>query len=390
MKPLNQLLYKAFILSFFLCLFYAPPAIAAEEDKQLDIGGYYKNLFTTSKTTSTIEEFVSCLQRVRIKANKKFTDKISATVMYDNEVLLNDFSHTPDFDIIKQQNQRSLAFWDADHVLFDERHLYWKHGIYRAYLQYHTPSLQCILGKQAIDWSRMRFYHPFDLFNPISPLDIEGDEKFGVDAINVEYYPEEFMMFNLIYAPHRDREQQAAGLRFLTKFHDYDIFLMGAEVKKDKIIGCGFDGYIKEAGFRGELTLTYKDDHDKFLRSALGLDYSFSPKLYGLIEYFYNGDAKIINAGSFLGSYEFSRRALSITKHILGAGLEYEFSGITKLNNYVFCDFEGESIFYNPEFKWNVQTNTDLSVGAQVFEGDDESEYGNYHNLFYTELKLFF
>jgi len=381
---------KAIIILLIISFLIIPPARASEDSQQIDIGGYYKNLFTTSKTTSTVEEFVSCLQRVRLELNRKFTDELSCMLMYDNELLLNNFSDTPDFDIIRQQNQGNLALVDADHVLSDEKHSYWKHGIYRAYIKYYTPEFQCTLGKQAIDWSRTRLYHPFDLFNPISPLDIEGDEKFGVDAINVAFSPDGYGTLNAIYAPRRDSDEQAYGLRFLTKAGDYDIFFMGSNVKKDTILGCGFDGYIKEAGFRGEWTLTFADEDDDYFRGVVELDYSFTSKLYGLVEYFYNGGAKLTNAARFLGNYEFSREAMSITKHIIGAGLEYEPSGITKLKNYVFYDIEESSIFYNPEFKWNFRANADLSFGAQFFGGDNESEYGSYHNLYYTELKLFF
>ncbi len=391
MRSINSLSSKVPIyLIPLLLLFAISPAYPLEKDERFSIGGYYKNLFSVSKTLADKEEYFLHLQRMRFEVNQVFTDQITATVMYDNEVIFNNFSDTADFDLIREKDQRRLAFFDLEDVFFDEEHVFWKHAVYRAYVKYFTPSFQCTVGKQGVDWSRMRFYHPFDLFNPISPLDIEKDEKIGVDAVNVELYPKPFMLINFIYAPYENKDKQGFGLRLGGKIKDYDIFLIGSEVKKDRVLGFGFDGYLMEAGFRGELTYTYKDNHDHFFRSSVGLDHSITPKLYGLIEYFYNGDANIDNRGDFLGSYEFSRRAMSITRHILGAGIEYELTGITKLNNYAFYDFEGTSLYYNPEFKWNIRPNFDLTVGAQVFEGDDESEYGDYHNVYYGELKFFF
>jgi len=134
----------------------------------------------------------------------------------------------------------------------------------------------------------------------------------------------------------------------------------------------------------------YSNDSDNFLRASIGMDRSFTSKLYAIIEYFYNGGAKIMNAPLFISSLPYSRRILSITKHILGAGVEYELTGITKLTSYVSYDFEGTSFLINPEFIWNIRPNADLRIGCQIFEGDDDSEYGNYHNLFYAEMKLFF
>lgn len=362
----------------------------ADDGKTFEISGYYKNLFTHSKTTSTKEGFVSHLQRLRFQVKQELAKDLVATIAYDNDLLLNNFSQTPDFDIIRQQDQRYTSWIDLDEVLVDERHFFWKHGLYRAYVHYYSPTLQCTVGKQAIDWSRMRFYHPFDLFNPISPLDIEKDEKIGVDAINLELYRDPFLMLNVVYAPYRNRERQGLGARFSTKVHDYDLFFIAAVVKKDTTLGCAFDGYIKQAGFRGELTFTSKDNEDQFFRTSVGLDYSFTSKLYGIAEYFYNGGAKIMDSARFLGDYDFSRRALSITKHIIGAGVEYELSGVSKLNNYLFYDVEGTSFFYNPEFKWNIKPNFDLLFGFQYFHGDGETEFGDYHPLFYAEMKMYF
>ncbi|MFH0764077.1 MAG: hypothetical protein V1927_03660 [Candidatus Omnitrophota bacterium] len=395
-SPVTRSLFAVLFISLL-----ALPAFAFEKPK---VGGYYKNIFSTSKTVSGKKAYVSYLQRVRFDINEKISDKISARLMIDNDFLLNDYSTSPDFNVVREYNQRELAFWDTHNVLVNKRDLFWTESFYRAYIQYDTPLVKCVIGKQNIDWDRMRFYHPFDLFNPVSPLQIEKDEKMGVDAVNIELRAQPFMSYNFIYAPDRSGGLESYGLRFASKVRDYDIFLMAADIEKDYYVGFAFDGYLKESGLRGEVSYTfnhnyndkvidngnYNDDPDNFLRASIGMDRSFTSKLYGIIEYFYNGVAKIMNAPLFISSLPYSRRALTITKHILGAGLEYEAAGITKLNNYLFYDFEGKSLFYNPEFKWSIKPNADITIGCQIFTGDSDSEYGNYHNLFYAEMKIYF
>ncbi len=382
---------KAALYFFVLTLFFSSMSFnAAAEITPPAIGGEYKNLLTVSQTQQKKDESLLHLQRLRFKVNQEFTPELDGTLIYDNEMILNNFSDSPDFAIIREKDQRRLAFWDMDEVFFDEEYFYWKHALYRAYMHYFTPSFQATVGKQSIDWSRMRFYHPLDLFNPISPLDIEKSEKPGVDAINLEFSPQSFTQFNFIYAPYRNREKQGLGGRFQTKIQDYDISLLAAEIHKDRIVGAGFDGYIANSGFRGELSFTSKDNKDQFFRSSVGLDHSLTPKLYGIVEYFYNGGAKLTETQDFLSSYRFSRKAMSVTKHIVGAGLEYDISGTIKASNHVFYDFGGVSSFLNPELKWNIKPNFDLSFGAHFFEGDADSEYGNYQDLFYAEMKLFF
>lgn len=381
---------KRITIIFFIIFLTKLSLLSAEDnEKSNPFSGYYKNLFITSKTTSTDEVFFADINRLRLQFSKNLTKTISIFLAVDNEAIINDFSNTPDFDVIRQENQKNLAFWDADKVSADKKHIYVRHSLYRGYLKYYSSSFQAILGKQAIDWSRMRFYHPFDLFNPISPLDIEKDEKIGVDAVNLEFYPAALSSISFIFAPNKNLGKESFGLRLVKKIHNYDLSFIAAESRKDKILGFGFDGYIKEAGFRGEASFTKKDNKKEFARVVIGFDHNFTPKLYAVAEYFYNGGAEK-DVSEFINSFEFSRQALTIRKHILGTGIEYELSGITKLANYLFYDFEGKSIFVNPEFRYNIFTNLDLSAGIQFFSGSNSSEFGSYKNTYYVQAKYFF
>ena len=400
-RPTTRLPVMAAITAIICASLAAPSFSEIEKPK---ISGSYYHLFNTSETISSKKPYVSYLQRFRFQLEEKFSDKLSATIVQDVNFLLNDFSTSADFNIVRDYNQRQLQYWNTQQTILNKRDLYWTESLYRAYVRYDTPLLKCVIGKQNIDWDRMRFYHPLDIFNPVSPLRIEKTEKMGVDAVNIEFCPAPFMSYNFIYAPDDQTEFQSFGMRFATKVKDYDIFLMAADIRKAYYFGFAFDGYLKESGLRGEITYTsnhnyddkvidngnYNDGPDRAFRGSIGMDRSFTSKLYGIIEYFYNGIAKIMNAPLFISSLQYSRRALSITKHILSAGLEYQHTGITKLNNYVFYDFEGNSFFYNPEFVWNIKPNVDLMIGCQIFEGNDNSEYGNYHNLFYAEMKIYF
>ncbi len=379
------------ITILFLMFIYLFPSFvfALKTDNKPKITGYYKNLFITSKITSTKEDFFADTQRLRLQLDENFTDSFSLNITYDNDGILNDFSKTSDFDIIRHKNQKELAVWDADKTISDRKHSYWTHSLYRAYLKYFSHTFQAVLGKQAIDWSRMRFYHPMDLFNPISPLDIEKDEKTGVDAVNFEFYPETITSINYIYAPHETLDRSSSGLRLVRKIQDYDVSLILAKIKKDGVLGVGFDGNLYKAGFRGELTYTKKDNKREFTRMALGLDYNITPKFYALTEYFYNGGADQ-NTAQFLSSYESSRQSMSIRKHLLGTGLEYELSGVTKLAGYIFYDVKGKSVFFNPELRYNIKTNLDSTLGVQSFWGNESSEFGNYEHIYYLQIKYYF
>lgn len=353
--------------------FFTPFPLSAEENA-FKISGYYKNLFDFSKTTDTKEDFYLDTNRLRMEFTYKIKPSLEAFASIDNELLVHDFGKNPDFDTIRQEDQRNLAWWDADYVSYDEEHLYLRHSVYRAYLKYDSEDLDVVLGKQSIDWSRMRFYAPLDLFTRISPLALEKDERTGADAINIEYSLDSSSSVNLIAAPDNDPERAKYGIRLFKKVGDYDLFLAGGEFNKNETIGCGFDGYLYKAGFRGELTFSHADDKRDFIRTAVGLDYSPMPELYLNGEYFYNGAEEV----------------LSVKRHLFGVFASYEITPLLKFEKWTICDPEGKSISFNPEFVYNIFTNVDISAGTELFWGSEASEYGNYQNVYYSQLKIYY
>ena len=374
-----------------LTISFISPSYAAELKKteRFKISGYYKNLFTYSRTLSSDKDYYMDTNRLRLEGIATFTDALSGHIAYDHDLDLNDFSHSQDFDIIREKNRKRRVFLDTYKALIDKKPIYWIHTLYRAYIKYAIPAFHLTVGKQAIDWSRMRLYHPFDLFNRISPLDIEKDEKVGIDAANAEFFFPRFTSANVLYVPYDHGEKAGIGLRVTTKVHDYDLAVIGASYRNDVTAGFSFDGYIKESGFRGELTVTRPDNEKYFVRATIGLDHTFTPKLYGIVEYFYNGGAARESA-KFLNSYEFSRRAMSLREHIIGSGLEYDISGVMKTTHYAFYDIQKRSFLYNPELRYNARSNIDLTWGGQFFWGKEDSEFGDYHNIYYVQLKYYF
>lgn len=369
-----------------------PKALAKEERRggPLKIEGYYKNLFANSKTTDTQEGFYSDLQRLRLDSRLDFSDNLKLKVVFDQEAISGDFANTADFNSIRNKDQKKLSFLDLDHVSTDRDHLYLKSSLYRAYLKYDTDKLQVVLGKQLIDWGRCRFWSPLDLFNPASPLNIERDERIGVDALNLELVLNSLSYLNFVYAPRENFGTSSQGLRLYHQAGNYDLFLVAGEFKKDEVLGFAFDGYIGQGGIRGEFTQTHADNGRDFFRGVIGAEYNFPSRLYLLGEYFYNAGAEDNNTSNFLTSYELSSRALSLKKQLLGLWVSYEASPLLKLNNFTSYDIEEGSIFLNPEIKYNLITNLDLSLGIQLFWGSNESEFGLYQHSYYFQLQYFF
>jgi len=361
---------------------------AASETILNRFSGYYKMLASFSRTAGTKEGFFSVLQRGRLTWEPQLNTHWDAQITVDNELLLHDFAHTPEFALLRQKDYKDLAFWDTDKTVTDRDHIFFRHAVYRAFLTCHGEDFRVTMGKQLVDWGRMRFYSPLDIFNQPLPSDIEPQERVGFDGFNVELFGGEFSSLSFVFGPGENEESTSFGIRGYKKIGTYDLSVIAADHQDDLVFGLGWDGYLKDAGFRGEFTYT-KNGGDEGLRVALGCDYNFGTKTYVAAEYFYNGLANG-DTGAFSGSLTEQRRRLSLEKNLIGIMATYELTPLIKLKGTAICDLDTESAFLNPEIRYNVRENLDVACGAQLFVEKAGSEFADHENLFYVETKLFF
>ncbi|MCA9398197.1 MAG: hypothetical protein KC618_00495 [Candidatus Omnitrophica bacterium] len=311
-------------------------------------------------------------------------------VNYDIESIINDFRNTPDFATIQNKNQGTLAAWDADHVLHDADNHYMRHSLYRAYINYYSPAFRAVLGKQKVDWGRTRFWSPLDLFNPVNPLDIEYTERVGVDAVNLEHSFEDFSSLALVYAAGPNKDLASVGMKYAKTLGTTDVFAVGGQFREDEVVGFGFDGQLANAGVRGEFTYTHPQNDGDYFRSVLGLEHSFENTLTLLGEYFYNGGADKTAFLQNLSDFRYTSRVLTRNKHLLGLNADYEWTPLLKMHQMMIYDMEDNSVFFNPQFNYNLKANLDIVLGSQFFWGRTGSEFGSYENVYYIQTQFYF
>lgn len=357
----------------------------------LEFGGYYKNLFVTSETTDTEESYYADINRLRLDAKAKFSEKWQARIVYDNELILNDFANRSDFNVIRESQPSDLVYWDARDVYSDEPddHIFAQHKLYRAYISYYDPGFQATVGKQKIDWGRGRFYSPMDLFNPVSPIAVEYEERIGADAVNIEMPVGTESTINAVYAVQERPENAKAAVRFFHPWSTYDVGWMAGEFNDDTVVGGMVDGYLADSGVRSEWTYTWADNEREFWRFMAGLEHQFA-KLHVLVEYFYNGGADDNDSSRFLTDLAYADRVRSLQKNLVGLWTDYKLTPLLVFNNYVIYDIDQESVFVSPELEYNLMENLDIAVGAQLPWGSNDSEFGIYEELYYAKAQLFF
>ncbi len=353
-------------------------------DLELDTKGYIKTISSASETVFGKNYFLD-ITRARFDFDLKYKKLFAFKAVYDQEALLGDYLRTQEF---RQVNDvKSKDFLDLDWTLSNGQNIFWRHRLYRAYGQYKTEKASIAVGRQRIAWGTGRFWNPTDLFNPIDPLQLEQDEKRGIDAVSFDWFFDDFSFLNLVYAPQKSQENLKAGLRLKTSLEDWDLSFIGGRFEGDKVIGGDFSTTLFEGGIRGEMTYTHTStDNNDFFRFVLSYDYTFENSLYFLFEYFYNGgNLPVFDLTSFLQD-----GIVTVQKNFLGLNLGYDITPLVRAEALLIWDVDGKSIFIWPKLIWSVAQNLDATLSGQIYHGNEDSEFGSFSNLYHAQLQYFF
>lgn len=396
MKSDNRTRWLIFAL-ILLSRFFAPQNVIAnhvtedsplnhhrEGDLTLDTKGYIKTIASASETVFGKNYFLD-LTRARFDLELRYKKRFAFRAVYDQEALLGDYLRTQEF---KQVNDvEAKDFLDLDWTLLDRKNIFWRHRLYRAYGQYKSEKISLTAGRQRIAWGTGRLWNPTDLFNPLDPLQLEQDEKRGVDAVGLDLFFGDFSFLNLVYAPQRSRENLKAGARLKTSLEDWDLSFMGGRFEEDKVIGGDFSTTLFEGGLRGEMTYTRTStDNNDFFRFVFSYDYTFENSLYFLFEYFYNGgNLPVFDLTTFLQD-----GIVTVQKNFFGLNLGYDITPLIRAETLFISDIDGKSIFIWPKLIWSVAQNLDATAGCQIYHGKEDSEFGPFSNLYHAELQYFF
>ncbi len=381
---------SALCLSLVCFFLYPSSAFSIElykrDQTSFTLSGSYKTILINGKTLAE-NDFWSDLNRLRLKFNIEPADSFLIKIIYDNEVTVGSILKKDEFIIAKDKKDKTLFDLNAQPI--DTSEILWRHLLYRIYFRYFREPFNLTVGRQRISWGQARIWNPTDLFNPVSPLQIEGDQRLGVDAVSFEYSFGALSSLNLVYAPGDDQLKSSKGLRLRSNLKGYDMSVIFGEFREDTVLGFDFAGNIGDSGFRGEGVFTDKRQDSDFIRFVLSWDYSFPNTLYILFEYLYNGGNSGADATASVAD-RFSGEIVTKNRNFTAVGVGYDITPLLRLDSYVIYDMDGEGIFFNPFLTYNILNNVDWTAGLQIFSGDDNSEYGALSNAYYTYVEWFF
>ncbi|MGL1886909.1 MAG: hypothetical protein OCD76_10365 [Reichenbachiella sp.] len=397
LKTLYSVLNTKYSVLFFL-LFSACNISQAQDAKLKDnmsLSGYMKYMHTAilppaDSGTLITDNFLHNRLNYAWYVNDKFTFNASMRnrffwgelVRYLPDVYGNLGDDPGFFDLsILWGNGESSAL----HTVFD-----------RLNLTYQNGDWEVIAGRQRINWGTSMIWNPNDIFNSYSYFDFDYEERPGTDAIQVNYYTSATSALSLIY----ELADSVSGSTFAAKYQFnknlYDFQFFSGYQKEFVLLGGGWAGDIKGAGFRGEGTYfvptTSSTGSYQFV-GTVDIDYTFNNGLYIQSSYLFNSEGLNGKTGDYAAFYldrNLSVQTLSPAMHNLFFQASGSFTPILSGGLATMLNPKDQSWFISPNISWNIQENFDLLVAGQFFLGDTMTLYGEGGTYLFMRFKYSF
>lgn len=285
----------------------------------------------------------------------------------------------------------------------------------RAMVVFRTAPADIIIGRQAIAWGSARGVNPTDVLAPFSFDALDTEDRVGIDAIRARIPLGALSEIDAGYIPGKDFEFKNSAFYGRIKFNvkKTDATLLFMDFRKNLLAGLDLAGAIHGAGYWIETAYVFADamkNHNmesdrNYFRASSGMDYSFSGKTYGFIEYHFNG-AGVSLAEDYIRNY--SRSAYTegavylMGRHYLIPGISYQLSPLVSLNGQSLINIIDPSIFVTPQVEYNIVPNAYLGGGAFIGVGrrptaiaeenlqNLHSEFGSYPNIYFGFIRYYF
>ncbi len=276
-------------------------------------------------------------------------------------------------------------------TLVDAEHYLARHFIDRLYFKQLVDEGELIIGRQRISMGTGRIWNPTDLFNPINPASFSKIEKDGVDAVTGRIYLGSFTDLAFVYNPYDEFREKNIGLKFRSNVAEYDFSFLAGQFGDRNIIGADFAGNFFDAGLRGEgiYSMPRTGDGKRFVRAILGLDNQFTPELYALIEYQYNGEGTTDRS-----AYDLERllrgEILNVGTQYVALMASYLLHPLVTLSATEIANLVDGSGLIALSLQYSLAANSGILAGTQFTYGTYLSEYGYYPQTIYLQADYYF
>ncbi|HLF53075.1 hypothetical protein [Flavobacterium sp.] len=369
---------------FAITLYLFCSSIVAQTDSTktpwIELNGYIKDI----QNTYFIQKIDSnaSVNLIHNRLNFKFniSSKISGRLEIRNRIFYGEqIKLTPDFG--KTINQYN-GLLNLSHLWIDKKSFVAHSVIDRILIQYGDEKWDIKIGRQRINWGINNIWNPNDIFNAYNFLDFDYEERPGNDAVRIQRNLKNNSVLEFAYRPGKNKDEHTTA--FLYKFNKwkYDFQFLGGIYQTDYVVGGGWAGNIKEAGFKGELSYFIPKrntlDASETFSFSIMADQTFKNDWYISLAGLYNSNPTNVFAanGSFYNT-NLSAKSLFPFRYNLYTSIMKTISPIASFNFSFIYSPEKNTVIIVPVYAWNVATNFDLDFTAQSFFANQNNSYKN-------------
>ncbi|NKB68512.1 MAG: hypothetical protein GKR89_15735 [Candidatus Latescibacteria bacterium] len=287
------------------------------------------------------------------------------------------------------------------------------HNLDRALLIFSPAWGDIYLGRQAVAFGAARTINPTDVIAPFAYASLDKEERIGVDALRARLPLGDLSELDggIILGDGLALDQSAAFLRLRLYGWQTDWVPTLVLFKENLLVGfdlarpLGGAGWWLESAYTWSNVLKKEAPDDTYLRLSTGFDYSFTPRLYGALEYHFSG------AGAAAPEAYPSRlrhpaytagAAYLLGRHYLAPALVFQATPLLSFSGQLLLNTADSSLLLAPRLDYSFAQDVFLEAGAFWGRGQAHrldpvgltlqtgSEFGLYPDSLFAAVRLYF
>jgi hypothetical protein len=262
--------------------------------------------------------------------------------------------------------------------------------LYRMYCGYSDDNQRISIGLQKISMGVGRIWNPTDLFNPKNPLALEPDEVYGVLALAYTYTPSPLSQITTVVAQRSDKSYKYAG-RVKGYFGFADMAIDVVSANDVAMFGYELEGELLQSGVELRSEGGWFEDKllDKnFFQGLIGADYAFENSMTLTGEWLHS--SKTFENEIALGFPSGAMNNLRLSHDYFGMSLGYELDALLYGALSGIMSAKDSSFYVGPVFRYSLSDDMSAAIGALIYEGSHNSEFGERGQTYYLNFKLTF
>jgi len=336
----------------------------------LQVTGYVKDMATISFTDDVNSMYASSLIHNRIDLKIKPVSQLTIAAGLRTRVFISEYQnlvpgfaqeYAADNGIVKM----SFNWVNKYPVLFNTT-------IDRLYLDWNNHKWDVRIGRQRLNWGINLTWNPNDIFNTYNLLDFDYEERPGADAVKLQYNFTSFSNLEMAFAPARSPDSLIGALKYAFNTHSYDLQFIGGNYCRDIVVGMGWAGNIKDAGFKGEISWFHgwRDNHfvNDAVSTSVTVDYSLKNGFYMAGSFLYNNSApNSVFSTTQLQSENLSPKMLMPAKYTFMVQGQQQISPVVNVNIALIYSPIVNLFVISPAVSYSIATNLDIDLIVQSY-----------------------